>query len=269
MKENIGPVKEYYDQNTEHEWERFDRHPYEFELTKRMLDRYIKPGDRVLDIGGGPGRYSIYFAQKGCDVTLLDLSENNAAFAKNKAAEAGVKITAYSGNALDADKIIGGTFDHVLLMGPMYHLLEEEDRVCAVNSALKLLKTGGIFSVSFISLFAGVIYCMVRGTPDLMFDDREREYLKKVLSNESYSGDAFTKAHFSAQKDILTFLGQFPLEKLHFFGQESILIPCEEHLKEQSREVQAAWLDLAESLCERKELLSYSEHLMYIGKRFE
>lgn len=110
-----------------------------------MLDIYIKPGDSVLDIGGGPGRYSLYFAQKGCDVTLLDLSENNVAFAKKKAAEAGVKITAYSGNALDADKIISGIFDHVMLMRPMYHLLDEEDRVCAVNSALKLLKTGGTF----------------------------------------------------------------------------------------------------------------------------
>lgn len=108
---------------------------------------------------------------------------------------------------------------------------------------------------------------MVRGIPELMLADKEKVYLKKVLSNESYSGDSFTKAHFSALRDILPFLGQFPLEKLRFFGQESILIPGAKYLKESPRDVQSAWLDLAEKLGEREELLSYSEHLMYIGKK--
>jgi SAM-dependent methyltransferase len=184
-----------------------------------------------------------------------------------KAAEAGVNIKACVGNALDASKIIGGTFDHVLLMGPMYHLLEEEDRICAVNEAIKLLKAGGTLSVSFISLFAEVIYYMVRDLPELILEDRKREYLKKVLSNESYSGDSFTKAHFAAQKDILPFFSRFPLKKLHFFGQEGILVPCAKHLKEKPPGVQEAWLDFAEKLCGREELLSYSEHFMYIGKR--
>lgn len=42
------------------EWGRLERHRVEFELTKRALDRYISPNSSVIDVGGGPGRYSIY-----------------------------------------------------------------------------------------------------------------------------------------------------------------------------------------------------------------
>ena len=43
------------------------------------------------------------------------------------------------GDACEADRKIGGLFDHILLMGPLYHLLEEEQRAAAAKAALKLL----------------------------------------------------------------------------------------------------------------------------------
>jgi hypothetical protein len=62
MNENIKIVQDFYNANSLGEWNRIAGRP-EFLLTCRMLDRYIKPGDRVLDIGGGPGRYSLYLAE--------------------------------------------------------------------------------------------------------------------------------------------------------------------------------------------------------------
>ena len=81
MEDHVNIVKNYYDSDVLMEWNRLEEHPYEFELTVRMMNRYIKPGDSILDIGGGPGRYSLYFAGRGCDVTLLDLSSSNVNFA--------------------------------------------------------------------------------------------------------------------------------------------------------------------------------------------
>ena len=75
MEDCIRIVQEHYDSDVQYEWDRLKRHPFEFAITTKMMDRYIKPGDRILDIGGGPGRYSIYYAQKGCNITLVDLSE--------------------------------------------------------------------------------------------------------------------------------------------------------------------------------------------------
>jgi 2-polyprenyl-3-methyl-5-hydroxy-6-metoxy-1,4-benzoquinol methylase len=268
MKDDIREVKAYYDANSVREWERFDRHPYEFELTKRKLNRYIRPGDNVLDIGGGPGRYSLYFAERGCKVTLLDLSDSNIALAEEKARESCLSIKTIVGNALEAHKLLDETYDHVLLMGPMYHLLDEADRISAVNSALSLLKTGGTLAVSFINMFAGVIFYMTRQPEGLLIPE-EQVYIDKVLSGGSFSGDAFTKAYFANQNSILPFMEQFHLRKLHLFGQEGILSPCSYTIMQQTEEVQKAWLDLAEKLSEKPEYFSYAEHLMYIGRKYE
>lgn len=72
MEDCVRIIQEHYDSDVQYEWDRLERHPFEFAITTKMMDRYIKPGDRILDIGGGPGRYSLYYAQKGCDVTLVD-----------------------------------------------------------------------------------------------------------------------------------------------------------------------------------------------------
>ena len=63
MDETTKIIQDFYNTSVENEWNRIENRP-EFLLTCRMLNRYIKPGDKVLDVGGGPGRYSIYLAAK-------------------------------------------------------------------------------------------------------------------------------------------------------------------------------------------------------------
>ena len=68
----MNEVQIFYDEQYD-EWSRFDRHPIEFDVTKAYLDRYLPAAPaRVLDIGGGPGRYSLYLAERGHAVTLFD-----------------------------------------------------------------------------------------------------------------------------------------------------------------------------------------------------
>lgn len=266
MEDCIRIVQEHYDSDVQCEWGRLEKHPFEFVITTRMMDKYIKPGDRILDIGGGPGRYSIYYAQKGCDVTLVDLSEENVKFALEKSKELNVKIKAVSGDAREVSKFIKGEFDHVFVMGPMYHLLEEKDRIKALNEAVSLLKDRGLIYVSFILIFAGMIYDM-KHAPEMLISESEQVFIDSVLNGKFYAGDAFTKAFFIDQKSIIPFMDTFHLKKKHLFGQEGILAPCEINILNQSQEVIDKWLEIAEQLCEREELLSYSEHAMYIGQK--
>ena len=58
MPESVKIVKQYYDNSVQEEWERIENRP-EFIITSRFIDRYVRPDDKILDIGGGPGRYSI------------------------------------------------------------------------------------------------------------------------------------------------------------------------------------------------------------------
>jgi hypothetical protein len=153
-------------------------------------------------------------------------------------------------------------------MGPMYHLLEEQDRIKALDAALSLLKEGGKIYVSFIFMFSGMIY-MMKYMPECLLMDSEKVFIDAVLNDESYGGDAFTKAFFIKKNDILLLMENFPLLKLHLFGQESILAPCEPTLVKQPEEVIDKWIQIAIELCERDDLLSYSEHVMYIGQKSE
>ena len=131
MDQALETVRRYYDENAAAEWDRLEVSPFEFTLTTWMMDKYIRPGDSILDVGGGPGRYALHWAQKGCAVTLVDLSSGNTALARQKAEQAGVELRIHTRNCLELDALDLGEFDHVFLMGPLYHLQKEADRAAA------------------------------------------------------------------------------------------------------------------------------------------
>lgn len=263
----VETVRKHYNENVQQEWERINGRP-EFVLSCRFIDRYAAQGCRVLDIGGGPGRYSFYLAERGCDVTLFDLSDGNIAFAKERAEHLGIDLKTVCGDARYADKLVCGQFDVVLLMGPLYHLLDENDREAAVKSALDLLKPGGVLFASFISVYGGMIY-MTKLAPEIIISElpAEAEFRDVLISSKSFAGDAFTKAFFIQPDEVLPFMERFPLEKLHLFGQEGIMSPNEDKIYSCPPEVVSAMLDFNEKICEKPELFSWSEHLMYVGRK--
>lgn len=267
---SLEEVRAYYDENSQKEWERLEEHPFEFVFTTYMMNRYIQPGQRVLDIGGGPGRYSIYCAQKGCDVTLIDLSEGNIALAEEKAREYGVSFSAQTANCLDIGGMDLDQYDHVFLMGPLYHLAEKSDREKAVRLALDKLKPGGIFYCSFILDFAGLIYDLKNG-PGFLPQDLENPYTRKlidsIVTGTEYVGPAFTSACFVNQRQIEPFMSQFSLEKLHLFGQEGILALNENQIKNFPKEEYDLWIETSKKFLNIPEFLAFSEHAMYIGRK--
>lgn len=267
MEHTQDEIQKFYDADPGGEWARIADRP-EFLLTARILERYLKPGMRILDLGGGPGRYALHFAKLGCDVTLADLSHENVRFAERMATESGMTIRAMQADALTADETIHDTFDAVLLMGPMYHLLEEKSRIRAVDASLNLLKDGGILAVSFISMFSAVIDYMKHYPEQIISGNPyETAYLENLLSDRDYAGPAFTQAHFMPIDRIEPFMAHFPLEKLVMFGQEGILSPNEDAIMNSSPEAVEKWLDIAEHFAVQPEYYSWAEHMMYIGQK--
>ena len=266
MDDSRDIVRNFYDQNSQQEWERLDRHPYEFAITTRMMDRYIRPGDSILDIGGGPGRYSLHYLQQGNSVVLTDLSQGNIDFALRLASERGLTLRALACDALEIEQHVSEKFDHAFLMGPLYHLMEEAERVQAVKAALAMLKPGGILYVSFLMMFSGIIY-MLREGQEILIDPNEEQWINAVRQQISWGGNAFTRAYFIDQDEILPFMKQFDIEILHFFGQEGITAQQTYSLQNQCEEVQRAWIDLSIALCETPRYLSHSEHAMVIARK--
>ena len=78
MREETETIRTYHNADPRKEWDRLmKKHPYEKYITVHVMDRYIQPGSSILDIGGGPGHYSIHYAKQGHSVTLLDHSADS------------------------------------------------------------------------------------------------------------------------------------------------------------------------------------------------
>ncbi len=262
-------VQRFYDESVSVEWERLNRHPVEWYITTHYLDRYLHAGDRVLDIGGGPGRYSLYLAKRGCQMTLLDLSGGNVAFAMDQARQQRVSLLAMRGDARQADQLVPTEplYDAVLLMGPLYHLEKEADRRQSVLAALRLLRPGGLLFCSFISLNAAVIDAM-KSVPEIVLNPLEAPYLDCFRRGVGYAGPGFTTMATATPEEIRAFLSEFPrLELCCLFGQEGFLSPCEDRLIQQPKEILDAWLELALATCERPDCYACSEHLMAVCRK--
>jgi len=266
MDDSRDIIRNFYDQNSQQEWDRLDRHPFEFAITTRMMDRYIKAGDSILDIGGGPGRYSLHYLEKGNPVTLTDLSQGNIDFAMRLASERELPLRSLACDALLIQEHVEDKFDHVFLMGPLYHLLDEAERIQAVKSAMAMLKPNGILYASFLLMFSGIIY-FLREAPEQVVQPSEQVWLDAVRQQISWGGNAFTRAFFIDQDKVLPFMQQFDLELLHLFGQEGITSTHNYDLQMQPEEIQNAWINLSIDLCEIPKYLSHSEHAMVVARK--
>ena len=158
-------LAEFYDQHVEREWERLDRdfhHRLEWEATVEYLEGHLPETGHVLDAGGGAGRYAVWLAERGHDVTLLDLSAGQAAFARGKARERGVadRVTVGRGDvrSLPAPD---GRFDATLCLGgPLSHVLDGDDRTRAVRELRRVTTPDAPVFVSVMGLVASVTRMM-------------------------------------------------------------------------------------------------------------
>jgi SAM-dependent methyltransferase len=263
--DEVKIVKAWYDENSESEWNRLEGFRFEFEITKVMLHRHMKPG-KILDIGGGAGRYSIYLASLGYDVTLVDLSDSNVALAKKKAQELNLNIKAYQADARDLSTIHLEQYDTVLVMGPLYHLFSEDDRKKCVLEAKKYLKDDGVLFASFISLHAGYLYYLSE-CPEKILEESALDYFDCMEQGKSWSGDAFTEGIFIEVDEIEPFFAQLGFLKITLFGQEGVTGPRLSTIESSSDEVKDYYLKLSLKLCEKKKYFPYSHHMMYVGKK--
>jgi ubiquinone/menaquinone biosynthesis C-methylase UbiE len=257
----------YYDQSAEYEWGRLERHRTEFAVTLKVLDEFLPAaGCSVLDIGGGPGRYSIELARQGYRVTLFDISGESLKLAQKKATEAGVSLESYTyGNALDLSELEGNSFDAVLLMGPLYHLLAEGDRERAIREAKRVLRPQGRLFAAFITRFAPFRHAAC-AEPEWPVENAE--YAAQVLETGVHERPtAFAKAYFTHPDDIVPLMEGCGLETLMLIGCEGIVAGHEDSVNEMEGEAWERWVELNYRLGQEPSLYGASDHLLYVGEK--
>ena len=98
----------------------------EFLTTTKYIEKYLKDGMKIMEIGAATGRYSHYFAQKGFEVDAVELIEHNIEIFKSKT-QPNEKISIRQGNAINLSEYPDESYDITLLLGPMYHLYTVEE----------------------------------------------------------------------------------------------------------------------------------------------
>ena len=110
----------------------------------------------MLDVGGGPGVHASHLAGRGYDVTLIDPMLAHLAQARARAAEDGHQFATRLGTAADLGEE-DASADAVLLMGPLYHLIDPDDRLDALTEARRVLRPGGRLVAEVITRHAWTI----------------------------------------------------------------------------------------------------------------
>src|SRR4051794_29605258 len=135
----------------------------EFARTKELLGRFLPPAPaRILDVGGGPGAYARWLAGQGYSVHLVDAVPLHVAEAAAAGREENGSLSAELGDARSLTHE-DSSFEFVLMLGPLYHLTERQDRIRALEEARRVVQPGGIIAAAAISKFASLLDGLISG----------------------------------------------------------------------------------------------------------
>ena len=146
--ESINYLNSYYEQYDENSRLLSKTGNVEFWTTMHYIEKFLRPGVRILEIGAGTGRYSHALAQKGYRVDAVELIGHNIEIFKQHTIE-GEPVTIVQGNATDLSAFESNTYDITLLLGPMYHLFEKSDKDRALAEAIRVTKPGGVVFAAY------------------------------------------------------------------------------------------------------------------------
>lgn len=159
-------IEQYYAEFPEEERLRSGMGLLEFERTKRLLKRFMpSPPAIVLDVGGGTGSYSFWLAELGYETHVIDRSERLVQLCSDRVQANAQRPSPRSVEVGDARSLAwrDSSSDAVLMLGPLYHLVERADRVEAIKEAYRILRSGGYLFAATISRFASFIAALCEG----------------------------------------------------------------------------------------------------------
>jgi len=123
----------------------FVNHPDE-NLVEYFENKLFLSGGKVLELGCGPGRNAIFFAENGCTVDAVDLSEEALQWGRERASEKNLLVNFINKNIFDL-QIDQGTYDIVYDSGCFHHIAPHR-RMSYINLIKRALKPNGFFAIT-------------------------------------------------------------------------------------------------------------------------
>lgn len=260
--EVIKELTDYYSGYNEDARLRSQHGMVEFLTTMRYIDKYLRPGMRILEIGAGTGRYSHALAQKGYRVDAVELVQHNIdIFCQNT--RPGEKVTVRQGNATDLCMLESGIYDITLLLGPMYHLFTVEDQRKALSEAIRVTKKGGTIFAAYCGNDATILqFCFQRG----MLREKRYQDLVDPVTFRASSNPAELFVLYR-REDIDALMEGFPVTRLHYVGTDMATNYMRAEIDAMEKEFFEMYLRYHFAVCERTDMVGISHHILDVFRK--
>lgn len=256
----MNEIIEFYNNYDEDGRLKRKSHLPEYLTTMRYIEKYLTPNSKILEIGAGTGRYSVALADKGYDVTAVELVPHNIEIMKKKV-KPNHNIKIYEGNACDLSFLDCDKYDIVLLLGPMYHLFNDDDKHKAISEAIRVSKNGGIIFVSYVNNDT-TMYKM-------FYKKRILDYLDKGLIREDYHAFSTENEVFELYRkpDIDELMTGYDVTRLHFVGVDMLSYLYNNRFDRLNKREFEEYMKFLSTICEREDLVGFSIHMLDIFRK--
>ncbi len=261
--ETMDYLNDYYGQYDEDgRLNRNRRGQLEFLTTMGYIQAYLKPGDRVLEVGAGTGRYSLTLAELGGEVTAVEPVKHNLEILRGNIRPE-QQVTALEGAAENLSMLEDGSFDMTLLLGPMYHLPTEKQRMQAMAEAVRVTKPGGIIMAA---------YCIAEGSI-LKYGFGQHNIAQLIGSGQlsprdfgfrNQPEDVFMMLR---KADIDRMMRGFPVQRMHYVAVDGAGYFMQDMLERLSEEEFQLYLTYHLTVCEQEDLVGATGHSLDIMRK--
>lgn len=243
----------------------------EQERTRELIARHAPPVPAgVLDVGGAAGAYALWLAERGYTVHLLDAVPRLVEEARRRSAAAPRGLA--SCGVADARSLPAGdqSVSLVLLLGPLYHLVDAADRATALREAARVLRPGGVLIAAGISRWASALDGLAR---DLYADDRYLHIVEQDLRDGQHRNpterlDYFTTAYFHRPEELRAEVADAGFDVRGLYGIEGpawILPDITTRLADPER--RSALLHICRLMESEPSVIGCSAHLLAVGRK--
>jgi ubiquinone/menaquinone biosynthesis C-methylase UbiE len=256
----------FFDEYGEQEWERLDRTPTDrvnFEVHKRLLEEHVQAGDRVLEVGSGPGRFTLELARLGARIVVGDVSARQLDAHRERTNEVEPLIEdRVVLDVVDLSRFGDGEFDvAVCYGGPVSYVLERADD--AVAELLRVTKPGGRVLVSVMSML-GAARAFLGSFPELIerlgWDEAVGAVFETgILTAEVNNGHVMKLYRW---QELEALLARHPCRVLTASAANYLVIGNEETFVQDER-----WLELELAACREPGALDAGTHIVVAVER--
>ncbi|MCU0523177.1 MAG: methyltransferase domain-containing protein [Anaerolineae bacterium] len=185
--------------------------------------------------------------------------------ARERCAEAGVTLSAFDqGTATDLSRYPDAAFDAVLLMGPLYHLLDADERRRALAEAYRVVKPGSAVFAAFIARYAAHIDAIAYYPDQPVSDPDYRQIAATGLLPPRPDGAIAFTAYFAHPLEVESLCRSAGFEVIATLGVEGISSGREEKLGALNDEAWAYWVDVNYAIAQDRSTHGGAEHLLVV-----